>query len=375
MSPPREGPALLQGIVLCGICGKRMFVKYRLLGGRIVSYYICHRNWVDHRCANCQHIKGDKIDEAIGYLLLETITPMALEAALAVQQELTARLEEADRLRAQQVERVRYEADLARQRYMQVDPNNRLVAEALEADWNGKLRALREAQEACERRRSEDRIQVNKEIHSSVSALTTDFPRLWNDPNTSDRDRKRIVRLLLEDVTLIKRDEITMHVRFKGGTITTLTLPAPKRACEIYRTPPEVVKLIDELLAHHTDREIAAILNERGIRSVMGRPFNCQIVTRIREGYGLKSRYDHLREAGMLTVEEMAERLGVCKPTVKNWRVAGLLIGHLFRGKYEYLYEPPGSDAPRSHPGKRLADRCRHKKVVSENTTKEQYEV
>ena len=370
-SPPREGPALLQGIVLCGVCGKRMSVQYRLREGRIISNYVCQRDGIEHGYPICQHIKGDKIDEAVGDLLLETITPLAMEAALAVQQELATRLEDGDRLRAQQVERMRYEADIARQRYMQVDPNNRLVAEALEADWNGKLRALRETQETCERRRSEDRIQVDEEVRSRVKALTADFPRLWNDPNTSDRDRKRIVRLLLEDVTLIKGEDITVHVRFKGGTITTLTLPAPKCAWEKYLTPPEVVKLIDELLAHHTDGQIARILNERGFRSGRDRQFNRHIVTRIREGYGLKSRYDHLREAGMLTTEEMAVRLGVCTYTIKNWRIAGLLLGHPFDDRNRCLYDPPGSDAPRSHPGKKLVGRRRYQKVVSKNTIKE----
>ncbi len=374
-SPPREGPALLQGIALCGICGKRMFAYYHLRGGRSVPIYKCQREGAQNACPICQHITGDKIDEAVGDLLLETITPMALEAALAVQQELAARLEEGNRLRAQQVERVRYEADLARQRYMQVDPNNRLVADALEAEWNGKLRALREAQEACERRRSEDRMQIDEEIRSRVRALTTDFPRLWNDPNTSDRDRKRIVRLLLEDVTLIKGKEITVHVRFKGGTTTTLTLPAPKSVWEQYRTPPEVVKQIDELLAHHTDKQIARILNDRGHRSGKGRQINHEIIKNLRKRYGLQSCYQHHREAGMLTAAEMAERLGVCLGTISNWRKAGLLLGYLVNDKNDYLYEPPGSDPPVKSQGKKFVDRRRFSKVVSETVIEEQYEV
>ena len=316
-SPPREGPALLQGIALCGVCGKRMAVCYRLIGGRIVPNYRCQSDAIEHGNPICQYIRRDKIDEAIGDLLLETITPMALDVALAVQQELTASLEEADRLRAQQVERVRYEADLARQRYMQVDPNNRLVADVLEAEWSGKLRALREAQEACKHRRSEDRIQVNEDIRSRVRALTADFPRLWNNPNTSYRDRKRIVRLLLEDVTLIKGEGVSIHVRFKGGTVTTLTLPIPQCGWRRHRTPPELVKQIDDLLDHHPDGQIARILNERGLRSGRDKLFHRKIVFSIRKKYGLKSHYDRLREAGKLTVDEMATKLGVCGATVK----------------------------------------------------------
>jgi len=258
---------------------------------------------------------------------------------------------------------------------MQVAPNNRLVADALEADWNGKLRALREAQEACERQRSEDRIQVDEELRSRVKALTTDFPRLWNDPNTSDRDRKRIVRLLLEDVTLIKGEEVTAHVRFKGGTITTLTLPAPMSVQERYRTPSAVMKQISELAERHTDRQIAEILNERGHRSGRGRAFNHEIIKSLRKRYGLKSCFEHHRGAGMLTAAEMADRLSVCLGTISNWRKAGLLSGYLVNDKNEYLYDHPGSDPPVKSQGKKFVDRCRFSKVVSETVIEEQYEV
>lgn len=366
-SPPREGQALLQGIALCGVCGKRMAVCYRLIGGRIVPNYRCQSDAIEHGNPTCQYIRGDKIDEVISDLLLETITPMALDVALAVQQELTARLEEADRLRAQQVERVRYEADLARQRYMQVDPNNRLVADALEAEWNGKLRALREAQEACEHRRSEDRIQVNEDIRSRVRALTADFPRLWNDPNTSDRDRKRIVRLLLEDVTLIKTEGVIIHVRFKGGTVTTLKLPIPQCGWRRHQTPLELIKQIDNLLEHHSDGQIARILNERGLRSTRDKLFHRKIVFNIRNKYGLKSHYDHLRKAGKLTLDEMSARLGVCGATVKTWLAAGLLTGHPYSDSNDCLYDPPDANAPKAHMGMSLKKRLRNRNLVIEN--------
>jgi hypothetical protein len=101
---------------------------------------------------------GGGIDEAVAKLLFEAMTPMALEVALAVQHELDQRLEDVDRLRRQQVERARYEADLAQRRYMQVDPGNRLVADALEADWNEKLRLLAEAQEQYRQQQQANRI-------------------------------------------------------------------------------------------------------------------------------------------------------------------------------------------------------------------------
>jgi DNA invertase Pin-like site-specific DNA recombinase len=373
-SPPREGPALLQGIVWCGICGKRMTVRYHVRRGGLTPDYVCQRDGIAHGQRICQHIPGGEIDAAIGDLLLEMITPLTLDIALAVQQELACRLEEADRLRAQQVQRVRYEADLAQQRYMKVDPNNRLVADVLEAEWNEKLRTLEKAQEEYEQKRQADRLEVDDRVRSRVMALTSDFPRLWRDPNTSDRDRKRMVRLMLEDVTLIRKDRITVHVCFKGGTSTTLELPLPKPAWEERTTSPAVVQEIDALLNHHTVGQVVGILNERGLRSGTGGRFSRRIILGIRQRYGLKCRYDRLRESGMLTLEETAKQLGVKTCTVKAWRREGLLKGHLYNDKSEFLYDPPGPDAPQKSQGRRLSGRRRFPEVLSNQTEGVQYE-
>jgi hypothetical protein len=227
-SPPREGPALLQGLTLCGICGNRMTVRYHVRGQKPQPNYVCQRYGIEHGEPICQSIPGKGIDQAIGELLVEAVTPVALEVALNVQGELQSRLEDADRLRQAQVERARYEAGLARRRYIRVDPAHRLVADSLEGDWNHKLRALEEAQQEYERQRQAGRGLLGEEERTKVFALATDFPRLWHNPETPDRERKRMVRLLLEDVTLLRNREITMHVRFKGGTTKTLHLGAVK---------------------------------------------------------------------------------------------------------------------------------------------------
>ena len=170
----------------------------------------------------CQSIVGTHIDAAVGQLLVEAVTPMALQPALAVQQEISARLEEADRLRRRQVERAQYEADQARHRYMQVDPVNRLVADSLEADWNAKLRALGVAQEDYQRQRTADRLAVDDNERQRIFDLATDFPAIWRDPNTPQRERKRMLGLPIEDVTLTKQRSITAAVRLRGGATTTL---------------------------------------------------------------------------------------------------------------------------------------------------------
>ena len=165
-----------------------------------------------------------------------------------------------------------------------------------------------------------------------------------------------------------------MHIRFKGGTLTTLKLPVPKTARENWTTPSEIVEQIDRLLEYHTDRQIANILNEQGLRSGKGQPFNHCILGHLRKNYGLKSRYDRLREAGMLTQAEMAERLGVCTQTIQKWRVAGLLLGYPCNDHNQCLYDPPDADAPVKHMGKKLVKRRQFPKVVSNTTIKEQYE-
>jgi len=148
--PPREGPALLQGIIACGTCGQRMTVRYHQRRGRELPAYVCQRDGIEHARKICQAIPGGSLDERIGQLLTGTLTPLAIEAALTVTAELEHRAAEAGALRAAHVERARYHADLARRRYLAVDPANRLVAGTLEADWNTALRALDQAQDACE---------------------------------------------------------------------------------------------------------------------------------------------------------------------------------------------------------------------------------
>ncbi|MCH7491691.1 MAG: recombinase zinc beta ribbon domain-containing protein, partial [Gemmatimonadetes bacterium] len=358
-SPPREGPALLQGLVVCGVCGQRMTVRYHTRKAVQHPEYVCQREGIDRARPKCQTIAGVGIDQAIGELLVQMVTPVTLEVALKVQVEFDARIDEADALRRKSVERVRQEADLARRRFMEVDPGNRLVVDVLEAEWNEKLRGLHDAQEQFEQRRAQDRQQIGDEQRRQVLALVTDFPRLWNDPKTPQQQRKRMVRLLIEDVTLTKNDGITVSIRFRGGATTVLDLPIPPNAWEMRQTSPQVVAEIDALLRDHTDVKIASILNDRGRLSGEGKPFHARIVQRLRRTYALQTRYDRLRDAGMLTLEEMATVLSVSTPTVKIWRDHGLLHAHVYNDKQECLYEHPGDHPPTKAQGRKLAKRGR----------------
>jgi hypothetical protein len=257
-----------------------------------------------------------------------------------------------------QVERAQYEADLARQRFMNVDPNHRLVADGLEADWNAKLRALQDAQERCDRENAADRAPLTAEQRARVLALATDFPRLWRDPKTPPRERKRMIRLLIEDVTVHRGDAITAHVRFRGGSTRTLTLPIPLRAWELKKTSPAIMAEVDALLESHTPGRIAMILNQKGHRSGDGRLFTRKmVVDLIKDNEALKSRYERLRNKGFLTQEEIAEKLGITADTVRTWARHGLLSAHPYTDRGQCLYEPPGEHPPRKMQGHKLADR------------------
>jgi hypothetical protein len=333
-----------------------MTVRYHACKAGLAPTYVCQRDGIEHGERICQSVRGAELDAAIGTLLLEMMTPVTLEVALAVQQELQQRLDEADGLRRQQVERARYEADLARQRFLQVDPNNRFVADALEADWNDKLRAVTEAQENCEQQRQADRVVLDDVSRAQILALVSEFPKLWQDPRTSDRERKRIVRLLVEDVTLTKSAHIMAQVRFKGGATHTLTLPLAPPAWRTWLTSPQVLAEIDTLLDAHTEGEIADILNARGRRTGKHRPFTRYLVAGIRRRHHLKSRFDRLRARGMLTGAELADSLGICPSTVPDWRRAGLVKGYAYNDKHEFLYEPPGPNRPLKLQGIKRSD-------------------
>jgi hypothetical protein len=290
---------------------------------------------------------------------------MALEMSLGVQQEIQHRIEEADRLHYRQVERAQYEADVARQRYMLVDPANRLVADSLEADWNARLRVLEESRRDYDRQRSADKTVVDDQVRGRVLALATDFPTVWQNPNTPDRERKRMLSLLIEDVTLIKQREVTAAVRFRGGATTTLTVPRPLTAQQLRATRPEVRQQIDALLDEYTDAQVAHILNERGLRTGAGDAFDAVSIQWVRFSAKLPSLKQRLLASGMVTTNQLSDTLGVKRSTIGRWRTRGLIQARICNTRGEWLYWPPAvvpdhrqaptTDRPQDHVGRSTA--------------------
>lgn len=315
------------------------------------------------------------------------MTPAAIELALEIRREIEARYEEADQLRCRTVERAQIEADLAQRRFKLVDPGNRLVADTLEREWNDKLRALAEAREERTRARQRNGIVLDDAICQRLVAMTTDFRKLWDDPATANRERKRLLAYIIEDATLIKlpAEGITkIHVRFKGGKSETLMTRNPKSSAQQIKTPPEIVELVDKLLDEHIYSEIAAMLNERGFRpGASARPgraadrFSAKHVAYLMHTYGLRSRYDRLRQRGMLNRKETADRLGIHEQTVDRWAKVGLLRAHSYNDHGWELYQLLDTNLPLKHSSRwdRLVDRSAGVQPISKNAGLESKEV
>jgi len=211
------------------------------------------------------------------------------------------------------------------------------------AEWNRKLRALQQAQQEYEPQPDHDRVAIDEQLRTRLHTLATESPRLWGDPDTPDRERKRLLRLLVEDVTLVKREQFHIHIRFPGGATKTLELPLPRRATVTQRA---VVAEVDGLLDEYSYEAIADILNARGFVSGYGKPFRGRMIARLTIEYGLESRFDRLRARGMLTLDEMADRLGISTRHVKIWRAAGPVARSLVQRQKRIPLRRPGSRSP-----------------------------
>ena len=248
--------------------------------------------------------------------------------------------EQANALRRKQLEGARYDADLARRRYLKVDPDNRLVADALEADWNDRLRQITALQQSHDMQRDADAKTLDAQARETIAAIARDFPRVWNDLRTASVERKRMLALLIEDVTVVAdRTHITAGVRWRGGQTSSIRIARNLPIGLVRKTTPEVIAAIDQLLESNSDAHAAKRLNEMGYGNWRQEPFTYLKVRRLRRAYRLSSRYERLRARGFLTAEELAKQLGVCVATVHQWGGQGRLQRENYGG-HHCLYLP-----------------------------------
>jgi hypothetical protein len=318
--PAREGLALLQGLLVCSHCGRGLTVRYTSHGGAYPCY-LC--NWL-HRdglaSKSCMNFRCDLLDAAIAKEVLQTLQPAELELALAALEDLEARDHTMGRQWQMRLERAEYETTLAERRYQEVDPSQRLVAATLERRWNDALLHWEELkQQAAEFQRQQSRV-ATPEQKAKVLALAKDLPQLWHAPSTQAKDRKRMLRLLIKDITVEKSSvpkQLLVHIRWLGNACTDLTLQLPPNIADRMRYPAAVVERIRDMAHHLQDAEIADQLRQEGHTSITGKPYTATKIQWIRFRYRIPP--PALKKPEELTVHQVAQAFGVSENVVYYW--------------------------------------------------------
>ena len=328
----REGSALLQGIAVCGRCGRKLKVHYQGRRGHQSPAYHCPASvLVEGRGSWCLRVGGGQIDQAVAGALLAALTPAGVKAALTAAEALEHDHDAALGQWRLQVEQARYQAEKAERRYRQVEPEHRLVARGLERDWEKALNALAEAEAQLTLREHQRPTTLTDHEREQLLALGTDLGRVWAAPTTTDRDRKQLLRTLIDEVILdVQRDQdrATVTIRWKGGAITELAVPLPRHQPTI-RTDEDTIALLTRLAAHYDDATIAGILNKQGRRSATGERFTQIIVGGLRRYREIPAYRPPTEppDGELLPVGKAADELGVAASTIFRWLQAGFIAG------------------------------------------------
>jgi DNA invertase Pin-like site-specific DNA recombinase len=330
----REGHALLQGLVLCGQCGRRMSVRYTRNG--TTPSYECNQVHKQQGGPTCQFIRGDGVDAAVARLFLEAIQPAQLQVSLATLEQIEEQARQVQRQWQLRLERARYEADLARRRFLAVDPENRLVARNLEKDWNERLAMVEQLERELAVSPAAAMTPLSPAERQRILDLAEDLPALWHAPTTTPTQRKQLLRLLLKDVTLTKEaTTIRVALRWQTEVCMMVEVPRPPRSCDARRTPAAVVQRIRVLVADHTDDQVADCLNTEGYQSGRGGAFTASKVQWIRYTQKIRSGcpkgpaacQQGERGDGRCSAQAAAQALNVDVSTIAAWCKSGRLDG------------------------------------------------
>jgi Recombinase zinc beta ribbon domain len=328
----REGAALLQGIAVCGRCGRKLKVHYQGRRGHQSPAYHCPSSiLVANRGSWCLRVGGGQIDQAVAGALLAALTPAGVKAALQAAEALEQDHDAALKQWSLQVERAKYQAERAERRYRQVEPEHRLVARGLERDWEHALAELAKVEAELALREQQRPRALTEDERERLLALGTDLGRVWSAPTTTDRDRKQLLRTLIEEVVIdVVREErrAMLTVRWRGGAITELAVALPKPQPAI-RTDEDTIELLSRLAVHYDDGKIAGILNRQGRRSATGERFTAVIVGGLRRYRGIPAHKPPTEppDGELLPVSKAADELGVAASTLFRWLQAGFIRG------------------------------------------------
>ena len=339
--PPREGSALCQGIVSCGGCGRAIQVRYQDRYPR----YECSHSRANHVATPlCGSVRADVIDEAVAAALLAAVEPAQVALALAAAGEVTIRRQRSVRAAELAVERARYDADRAERAFLACEPENRLVARTLEARWEPRLTGLADAEAALAAQRS---AQPELPSPGQLAATIADLPALWSAPTTSDKDRKRLLRTLLADVTITPAAgdpaQISVGLRWKSGASQQIQVTRRRSAVQLRCTDPAAIELARRISAGLDNNALAGTLNDAGHRTGTGQPFDGVAAANLRNYHRIP--YPGLLGDGELTPRQVAQITGVSTGTIHYWINAGYLAARRGPAGRWAIPFPPGVEA------------------------------
>lgn len=323
--PAREGNALLQGLVLCGKCGGRMTVRYMGNGG-IAPVYECKGRWEYDTKATCTMVPAPVIDKAVTSRLMQVMQPAELELAIQVMDKLLKEVDDADKGWKLSLERAKYEAERAERQYQLVEPENRLVVRSLELRWNEKLEELSRIEDEYEKYRVRQSWRPTKQDKSRILSLAEELPRIWNAQTTTAKEKKQILRVLIEDVTVFAQarlSDIRVGLRWRNHYCEEIytSKPLPKGIARKHTL--ETVELVRELSSSMTDTQIATYLNESGIFTPEGRLFTVDSIKWIRYVHNIQGLCSKRKG---LSVKDVVNRLNVSPGMVYYWIERGILV-------------------------------------------------
>jgi len=329
LGAPREGGGLLQGLVLCGRCGRRMRISYGQ--GSQTTRYSCDQVRKQTGAQVCQDFGARRLERAVEGLLLECLAPLGVEAMLKAAERYGQDIEVQRTNWSQKVERARYETHLARRHYEAVDPENRLVARELERRFEEALKSQQEIESEAQRELASLDKPLSIAEQQRLRLYASNLPALWEAPTSRAQDRKRIARCLLEAVTVTAPREaeiLTAKVHWKGGEVTTIEVPKGKCGIHRYVSPPELVELIRTLAAEFSDEQIARILYRKRLKTPKGHSFRAYHVANVRHQHEIPAG-PRVPKSGpaVYTAQQAAKLLGVTHSTAIRWVEVGLLRG------------------------------------------------
>jgi excisionase family DNA binding protein len=321
----REGCALLQGLAICGVCGRKLGVFYRG-AKKSAPGYQCNGGVLvaGGQGRHCTRVSGLRVDAAVAEHVLATLTPLAMQACLQAADQLEAGHDAALQQWRRQAQQARYAATKAERRYRSVDPENRLVARGMEAEWEAALQAAQHADAELARRQAARPVELTPAERQAITTLGSDLRAVWSAPTTTDRDRKELLHALLDEVTITvdgRARQAHLSLRFKGGLTNQISadLPSPKPP---YRTDEDTIALIGRLAVHYDDPMIAKILNQQRRRTARGLSYTPANVSTVRKRWGIPAHTPNPNPTGEqepITVAEAARQLGIVPSTLHRW--------------------------------------------------------